>query len=425
MSVEILSEYVRGSFAFFNGFWAFSNIYSMYPFIKYRKNEKEEEGKIEDEPKISVLLPAYKEESVIIKNVNRIEKADYGNLELLLITEKDDFKTDRISEYLSKKYGNIKHITLEGKKNRGKPRALNAGLEKATGNVIGVLDSEDSIDPGLFKKVAYNFSKHGYDAVQGRLRLKESNNTWLDRQFAAEYRCWYDGYLSRISKSGYILPFGGTTNFFRREILNELNGWEEGNLTEDYELAMRMYSNRQKDGKKYRIGYMDVITMEETPQNLKSWFKQRTRWSQGKISTSVKYMKKKDLDAGERIKIFASGINSFIGTINLAGLGLSAYMYASNIGMDSFSYLAYFNLSCIGAYCYLQGRAYYDSLKEKAEKHPYIKSAIVGGTLPLYWALQWVAGTRALIREIKGRKDWEKTMHVGTALNEKDGQTQR
>ena len=108
MSIEALSEYIRDSFAFFNGFWLFSNVYNLYPFIK-RSKEKEEEGKLENEPKISVLIPAYKEESVIIDNVKRIKKADYSNLELILITEKDDFKTDRMSEYLSRKYKNVKH----------------------------------------------------------------------------------------------------------------------------------------------------------------------------------------------------------------------------------------------------------------------------------------------------------------------------
>ena len=95
--MEIDEEYIRDSFAFFNGFWLFSNVYNLYPFIKRSKDEDDDEGKLTDEPKISVLIPAYKEESVIIDNVKRIKKADYSNLELILITEKDDFKTDRIS----------------------------------------------------------------------------------------------------------------------------------------------------------------------------------------------------------------------------------------------------------------------------------------------------------------------------------------
>ncbi len=426
MSIEALSEYIRDSFAFFNGFWLFSNVYNLYPFIK-RSKEEEEEGKLENEPKISVLIPAYKEESVIIDNVKRIKKADYSNLELILITEKDDFKTDRMSEYLSRKYKNVKHVSLEGNEKRGKPRALNAGLKHAEGELIGVLDSEDYIDRELFKKVAYKFSRYNYDAVQGKLHLKESHNRWLDHQFAAEYRYWYDHYMKKVSKSGYILPFGGTTNFFKKSVLDELNGWEDGNLTEDYELAIRMYS-KQKSGRKYRIGYIDVVTTEETPKDIKSWMKQRTRWSQGKLDTSLEYLKKKDLSIENKTKILATGLSSFIGTINLAGLGVSAYMYASGTSMSYFADLAYINLSFIGAYCYLQGKAYYETLKERGDKHRYLKSAFIGITTPVYWVLQWAANTIALGREIKRKKNWEKTMHLGTAFktdDEEEGQTQR
>lgn len=425
MSIDVLSEYLRNSFAFFNGFWLFSNVYNLYPFIKRSKGENGAEGEINDGPSISVLIPAYKEEDVIIDNVNRIKKADYSKLELILITEKDDFKTDRISEYLSRKYKNVKHVSLEGDEKRGKPRALNAGLKHADGELIGILDSEDYIDEDLFKKVAYNFSRYNYDALQGKLHLKESHDKWLDHQFAAEYRYWYDHYMKKLSKTDYILPFGGTTNFFKKSVLDELNGWEDGNLTEDYELAIRMYS-KQKTGRKYKVGYIDVVTTEETPKDIKSWIKQRTRWSQGKLDTSLEYMKKKDLGIEKKTKILATGLGSFIGTINLAGFGLSAYMYASGTSMSYFADLAYINLSFIGVYCYLQGKAYYEILNEKKDKHKYLKSAFIGATTPVYWALQWAANTISLGREIKRKKNWEKTMHLGTAFktdNEEEMQT--
>ncbi|MGC8533143.1 MAG: glycosyltransferase [Candidatus Parvarchaeum sp.] len=390
-------------------------------------NEKEEEGMLTDGPSISVLIPAYKEENVIIKNVNRIEKTDYSKLEIILITEKSDFKTDRMSEYLSKKYGNVKHVSLEENEKRGKPRALNEGLKHASSDLIGVLDSEDYIDKDLFKKIAYKFSKYNYDAIQGKLSLKESHDKWLDHQFAAEYRYWYEHYMKKVSQSSYILPFGGTTNFFKKTVLEELNGWENGNLTEDYELAIRMYS-KQKTGRKYKVGYIDVVTTEETPKDIKSWIKQRTRWSQGKLDTSLEYMKKKDLSIKNKAKILATGLSSFIGTVNLAGLGISAYMYASGTSMGYFADIAYLNLSFIGAYCYLQGKSYYEILNEKNEKHKYLKSAFIGITTPFYWALQWAANTLALGREIKRKKNWEKTLHLGTAFkteNEEGRQIQR
>lgn len=429
MLIDLLAECLEDGFFFFNVFWAAGNAYNILPFLKKRR-ERSENGdypmKTSEKPKISILLPAYKEEKVIVKNVNRIEKSGYSNLELLLITEDGDFKTGRMAEYLSRKYGNIKHVTVaDDAKPKGKPRALNKGLAHANGEIVGVIDAEDAIDPGLFDKVAYDFRKYGYDAVQGGLRLKKTNDSWMDRQFAAEYMHWYDGYIRRISGTKYILPFGGSTNFFRKDVLDELGGWENGNLTEDYEIAMRMHSkcSKKRDcGRRYKVGLIDAVTLEETPKDLKGWMKQRTRWSQGKMHTSISYLKRSDLTFKERLRILATGISSFIGTVNLAGISLSAFMYAEGIGMGEAAGLAYLNLASVGAYCYMQGKAYYKTAKEEDGKHPYLDSVLIGISTPAYWALQWVAELRALLREIRKKKEWEKTAHMGTAYENEGSQ---
>ena len=427
MTIDIISEYFRNAFAVLNGFWLFSNIYNTYPFTKrLTKEEKYFESK--EELPISLLLPAYKEEKVIIKTIDNIEKTNYSKLEIILITEKDDFKTDRMSEYSSKKYKNIKHVSLENGGKKGKPIALNAGLSVASGGIVGVIDAEDKIERNSLKKVSYEFLKNTYDCIQGILKLKESNGSWLDKQFAAEYEYWYGEYMKRINKSKYIMPFGGTTNFFKKDMLEKLQGWEEGNLTEDYELALRINTGKEKG--KYKVGYVNIITYEETPKNLEAWMRQRTRWSQGKINSTVKYLKKKDIKTKDRLKIVATGINSFIGTINIAGAAISSYMYFSGIGMGYTAYVAYLNLSFIGFYSYMQGKSYNKILKEEPQKNRFIKSLFIGITTPAYWILQWTAELRALYREIRKVNNWEKTMHYGTAylkdkINDEEENAQR
>ncbi|MCL4397378.1 hypothetical protein M1494_03480 [Candidatus Parvarchaeota archaeon] len=46
----------------------------------------------------------------------------------------------------------------------------------------------------------------------------------------------------------------------------------------------------------------------------------------------------------------------------------------------SIDVLSYINLSFIGVYCYFQGKAYYEILNEKKDKHKYLKSAFIGAT---------------------------------------------
>ncbi len=421
MIIDLLSTYIDSIFTGINAIWMGSNIYNFYPLLKVRKLEKPEPVEVKEKPKISVLLPAYKEEKVLLNTVKRIESNSYSNLELILMTEKDDSKTDRMAEYLHRKYGNVVHVPVEDNgKTRGKPRALNQGLSKATGGIIGVLDAEDYISDDLFNVAAWYIKEKGYDAVQGELKLKPQKGSWLDKQFQAEYEFFFGEYLPRLSRLDFILPFGGTTNFFKKEILNELGGWEEENLTEDYELAMRanMYSSRT--GKKYRIGMMDIVTMEQTTPNLKSWIRQRTRWQQGKIQTTVEYSKQK-YSLKDKTKMYMSGFGAFFGPINFTGIGMTAVYYLDHLSVpEIIKPIVYFNLLSATFYCYLQGRSYEKIARKENRNHPYLDGFFIGITTPAYWVLQWAASTRAVFREIKNKKNWEKTEHTPIDYSKKD-----
>ncbi len=337
------------------------------------------------------------------------------------MTEKDDFKTDRMAEYLHRKYKNVIHVPVEDNGTaRGKPRALNQGLSKATGEIIGVLDAEDYVSDDLFDTVASSIKGEGYDAVQGQLKLKSEKESWLDKQFRAEYDFFFSEYLPRLSKLDYILPFGGTTNFFRKELVDELGGWKEGNLTEDYELAVRASMNSANTSKKYKIGMIDVVTTEQTTPNLKSWMKQRTRWQQGKLQTTVEYSKRK-YDPKSKAKMYMAGLGAFFGPINFTGIGMSALFYLDHLPVPQvIKPLAYFNLSSAAFYCYIQGRSYEKIAKKENRSHPYLKGFLIGVTTPVYWVLQWAASTRAVFRELKNMKNWEKTEHTPIDYSKKN-----
>ncbi|MGB9591800.1 MAG: glycosyltransferase, partial [Candidatus Kryptoniota bacterium] len=69
-------------------------------------------------------------------------------------------------------------------------------------------------------------------------------------------------------------------------ILDELNGWDENAITEDSELSIRIYM------KGYRIKYIPfAVTLEQEPETLSVWAKQRTRWVRGNNYVVSKFLK--------------------------------------------------------------------------------------------------------------------------------------
>tara|TARA_R110002051_G_scaffold264959_3_gene324906 strand:- start:12652 stop:13488 length:837 start_codon:yes stop_codon:yes gene_type:complete len=74
---------------------------------------------------------------------------------------------------------------------------------------------------------------------------------------------------------GFVVPLGGTTLFFRRNILEELGGWDAHNVTEDADLGVRL----ARAG--YRTELINSVTGEEANGRAWPWIKQRSRWLKG------------------------------------------------------------------------------------------------------------------------------------------------
>ena len=327
--------------------------------------------------------------------------------------------------------------TLINKK--GKPRALNYGLKLATGKVIAVLDAEDIVAKDSFIRAAYMMQKKDYQVVQGVLDLVNESDGWKNLMMRAEYGYWYNTYLKALKRSNYPLPLGGTTNFFKKEVLEKLGGWNSNNLTEDFELGMGIYAynsrikenlKKNKDPNKVdafkkdmiKVGVIKSVTEEESPVTVNGWMRQRTRWQQGKIQTLRDYRRgDKDLDLKTRAIIFFSSMQPHLSIINLTGLGISIYAYFDKALSLPVEILAGFNALMVGFYATMNSLSYLKVTKDQKEtiKYRRLKAVITGVTLPAYWAMQWAADIKAFKLEyVNKSNEWYKTEHFGRHLND-------
>lgn len=113
-----------------------------------------------------MILPAYKEEDVLPKSVERfckIAKNYKGKVKLYVTVEEDDKETKNIAEKLDEEYENVKTVVVPKEYFGGvggKPRALNYAFKeiekeirkskREENSIIGVIDAEDIISENLF-----------------------------------------------------------------------------------------------------------------------------------------------------------------------------------------------------------------------------------------------------------------------------------
>lgn len=100
---------------------------------------------------ISVIVPIYKVEPYLDRCVRSIIEQTYNNLEIILVDDGSPDNCPAICDAWAKKDIRIKVVHKE---NGGLSDARNAGLEIATGELIGFVDSDDWIAPEMYERLA-------------------------------------------------------------------------------------------------------------------------------------------------------------------------------------------------------------------------------------------------------------------------------
>lgn len=97
--------------------------------------------------KISIIIPVYNTEKYIERCLNSVINQKYENKEIIVI---NDGSTDKSEEKINKY---INKITYIKKENSGLSDTRNVGIEKATGEYIMFIDSDDYIEECLLDKL--------------------------------------------------------------------------------------------------------------------------------------------------------------------------------------------------------------------------------------------------------------------------------
>jgi len=121
--------------------------------------------------------------------------------------------------------------------------------------------------------------------MQAKLTWFNWPRNWITKLFKADYDSHFQLGLPGMVAMGVPIPLGGTSNYFRIDVLKELGGWDPFNVTEDADLGIRIYAAG------YSTGMIDANTAEEAVMDVVSWINQRSRWVKGFIQTYLAHTK--------------------------------------------------------------------------------------------------------------------------------------
>lgn len=239
-------------------------------------------------PVVSILVPLYKEPETVPRLVTRLARLTWPRnlLDVLLIVEENDHETRQALDRAGLPRW-MRVVPVPDARLKTKPRALNYAMLFARGTLIGVYDAEDAPEPDQIHRVVSCFQNGPANlaCVQGVLDFYNPRSNWLARCFTIEYASWFRVILPGLQRLGLAVPLGGTTLFFRRDILERLGGWDAHNVTEDADLGIRLARHG------FYTQLLDTVTYEEANCRAISWVKQRSRWLKGYAITWLVHMR--------------------------------------------------------------------------------------------------------------------------------------
>lgn len=240
-------------------------------------------------PVVTLFVPLFRERDIAPRLIARLGRLDYPRalLDIIIIAEERDSATLTALDG-AKLPSHMRVVVVPHRTLRTKPRAMNYALNTARGQIVGIYDAEDAPEPDQIRKVVDRFQRAGprVACLQGALDYYNARTNWMSRCFTAEYAGWFRVMLPGFARVGFPVPLGGTTVFIRRDVLEELGGWDAHNVTEDADLGMRL----ARAG--YRTELVDTVTREEANCRLVPWVKQRSRWLKGYALTYIVHMRR-------------------------------------------------------------------------------------------------------------------------------------
>lgn len=195
-----------------------------------------------EEPLISVIVPVYKVETCLPRCLDSIIHQTYQNLEIILVDDGSPDNSGAICDEYAKK---DKRVRVIHKQNGGVSSARNAGLEAASGEYIGWVDSDDWIERDMFEYLK-NL------AVTCQADVAQCGRYWENGDFVAkEYGSLHGPQTIDLLSEITPAMWNGIANevwckLFKSDIIENLRFREDFSVGEDIDFILHVLRKAER-----------------------------------------------------------------------------------------------------------------------------------------------------------------------------------
>ena len=223
-------------------------------------------------PLLSIVTVSYNEVNTIEQTINSVLEQDYENFEYIIIDggssdgtiEIIESYSDRLAYWVSERDRNLYH-------------AINKGLAKCQGDIIGIIHANDFYLKGTFKRIVDIFFQEDVDALYSDcLMIREDGTQFLSK---VKDRTLHDNMIHH------------STFFVTSAVYNKIGNYDlKYQISSDYDFALRLYFS-QEFNLKYAKGDCFAAHRLGGRESIQFWVNRKpTMWLRVLIDyNSIKY----------------------------------------------------------------------------------------------------------------------------------------
>lgn len=229
-------------------------------------------------PLVSVVVPAFEEEVLIVNCLESILRSEHPRLEVVCV---DDGSSDGTLARMREIAARDPRVRALRQENAGKGAALNTGIAAARGEVLVLVDADGLFRPDTLTRLLRGFRNDRVGAVCGNDR--PVNLDRVQTRLLALISHVGTGLMRRaLDVLGCLPVVSGNLGAFRRDVLDEVGPLRTDTLGEDLELTWRVH----------RAGYgvafaPDALVFAESPSTVRGLWRQRVRWARGLLQATT------------------------------------------------------------------------------------------------------------------------------------------
>lgn len=186
---------------------------------------------------VSIVTVCFNSEKTIRHTIESVLKQDYKNIEYLIIDGCSKDNTIAIAKEYEEKFAEKGYIyKIVSEKDKGIYDAMNKGIRLATGELVGLINSDDWYEPNAVSTAVQAYEQEAYDMFYADINLIKADGSIIVKH-------------SKLDRFPTSRHWNHPTTFITKKTYDELGVYRNEGIHDDFDLVLRI----RKAGKKVVI----------------------------------------------------------------------------------------------------------------------------------------------------------------------------